>query len=185
MNKTQPAATAGATYNLDPAHSSARFKVRHMMIANVRGEFGKVTGVARFDPRNPEASTVTAEIDVNSINTHEPDRDGHLKSGDFLDAANYPTIRFQSKRVEQAGSDSYKVTGDLTIRGVSREVVLTVDGPTPETKDPWGYMRSGAEATTKISRKDFGLTWNQALETGGVLVGDEVQISIDVELVRA
>ncbi len=185
MSQTQTTAPAATTYNIDPAHTNAHFKVRHMMISNVRGEFGKVAGSVRFDSEHPEASEITAEIDVSSINTREPQRDEHLKSGDFLDAANYPTMRFQSKKVEPARSGSYKVTGDLTIRGVSREVVLTVEGPTAENKDPWGYTRSGAEATTKISRKDFGLTWNQVLETGGVLVGDEVEIGIDVELVRA
>lgn len=185
MSEGQSAAAAASTYTIDPAHSSAHFKVRHMMITNVRGEFGKVAGTVRFDPRSPGASVVTAEIDVNSINTREAQRDAHLKSGDFFDAEKYPAIRFQSKKVEPAGPGAYKVTGDLTIRGVSHEVVLAVDGPTPETKDPWGKMRSGAEATTKIRRKDFGLTWNQALETGGVLVGDEVEIGIDVELVRA
>jgi len=183
MSQTQ-AAAAATTYTIDPAHSSAHFKVRHMMISNVRGEFGKLAGTVRFDPRNPAASTVTAEIDVNSINTRESQRDAHLKSTDFLDAANHPVIRFQSKSVQAAGTGAYQVAGDLTIRGVTREVVLKVEGPTPENKDPWGKLRSGAEATTRISRKDFGLTWNQALEAGGVLVGDEVEISLDVELVR-
>jgi polyisoprenoid-binding protein YceI len=185
MSETQPAAAAATTYSIDPAHSSANFKVRHMMISNVRGEFGKVAGTVHFDPRNPTAAGITAEIDVNSINTREPQRDGHLKSADFLDAAKYPTIRFQSTSVQPAGPGGYKVTGDLTIRGVTREVVLKVDGPTPENKDPWGKLRSGAEATARISRKDFGLTWNQALETGGVLVGDEVDINLDVELVKS
>ena len=185
MSEVQTTAPAVATYTIDPAHSSAHFKVRHMMISNVRGEFGKVAGTVRFDPAHPEASEVVAEIDASTINTREPQRDAHLRSADFLDAANYPAIRFQSKKVERVGPGNYRVTGDLTIRGVSREVVLTVDGPTPESKDPWGMTRSGAEATTTIRRKDFGLTWNQALETGGVLVGDEVEIGIDVELVKA
>src|SRR5690349_20564149 len=122
------------TYNIDPAHSSAHFKVRHMMISNVRGEFGKVAGSVRFDPQNPSASAITAEIDVNSINTREPQRDAHLKSPDFFDAGKFPTIRFASKKVEKDGAGSYKVTGDLTIKGESREVVLTVDGPTAENK---------------------------------------------------
>jgi polyisoprenoid-binding protein YceI len=185
MSQAQAAAAAAVTYEIDPAHSSAHFKVRHMMISNVRGEFGKVAGTVQFDPHAPEAAVISADIDVSSVNTREAQRDAHLKSPDFLDAAQYPTIHFQSKRVQQVGPGRYEVTGDLTIRGISREVVLKVDGPTSESKDPWGYTRSGAEATTKISRKEFGLTWNQALEAGGVLVGDEVDISIDVELVRA
>lgn len=155
------------------------------MIANVRGEFRKVSGTVVFDSANPAASSITAEIDVNSIHTREPQRDEHLKSADFLDAANYPVIRFQSTKIQpDDGPGSYEVTGDLTIRGVTRQVTLDVDGVTPETKDPWGYFRRGAEAITKISRKDFGLTWNQSLETGGVLVGDHVEISLEVELVR-
>jgi polyisoprenoid-binding protein YceI len=185
MSETQLVAQPATAYTIDPAHSNATFKVRHMMIANVRGEFGKVAGAVRFNSAHPETSEIKAEIDVNSINTREPQRDDHLKSADFLDAANHPVIRFQSKKVEPVQPGTYKVTGDLTIRGVSREVVLMVDGPTPEAKDPWGNLRSGAEATTKISRKDFGLTWNQALEAGGVLVGDEVNISIDVELLKS
>jgi polyisoprenoid-binding protein YceI len=184
MSASQATIPAVATYNIDPAHSSAHFKVRHMMISNVRGEFAKVAGTVHFDANNPEATSITADIDAASINTREPQRDAHLKSADFLDAENFPTIRFQSKRTASAGQGSYKVTGDLSIHGVTREVVLTVEGPTPEGKDPWGNVRSGAEATTRISRKDFGLTWNQALEAGGVLVGDDVDISIDVELIR-
>lgn len=184
MSSTSTAAPA-ATYTIDPAHSSAHFKVRHMMIANVRGEFSKITGTATLDAGNPGASNVSADIEVNSINTREKDRDQHLKSADFLDATNYPTIHFQSKKVETEGPGAYKVTGDLTVHGVTREVILQVEGPTAEVKDPWGYTRRGAEAITKISRKDFGLTWNQALETGGVLVGDEVEISLEVELVKA
>lgn len=175
---------AVTTYNIDPAHSSAHFKVRHLMISNVRGEFGKVSGTVLFDSQHPEASEITAEIDANSINTREPDRDAHLKSADFLDVTKYPTIRYHSRKVAATGQGTYRVTGDLTIHGVSREVVLKVNGLTPENKDPWGLMRRGAEATTKISRKDFGLTWNKALETGGVMVGDEVEITIEVELVK-
>jgi polyisoprenoid-binding protein YceI len=180
------AATSGvATYTIEPAHSAAHFKVRHLMISNVRGEFRKVSGTIIFDPANPAGSSVVAEIDVNSISTREPDRDNHLKSADFFDAANFPTIRFQSKKVAPDGAGSYKVTGDLTIRGVTREVVLLVEGPTAEIKDPWGYTRRGAEAVAKINRKDFGLVWNQVLEAGGVAVGDEIEISLEIELVKA
>jgi polyisoprenoid-binding protein YceI len=185
MSSTSMAAGAAATYTIEPAHSSAHFKVRHLMIANVRGEFSKISGTVQADPSNLAASSVTAEIDVNSINTREPDRDKHLKSADFLDAANHPTIKFQSKKIEPDGPEGYKVTGDLTIRGTTREVVLNVTGPTPEIKDPWGSSRRGAEAVTKISRKDFVLTYNPILEGGGVMVGDEVEISLEVELVKA
>lgn len=184
MSSSPTAAPAAATYTIEPAHSSAHFKVRHLMISNVRGEFGKVSGTVKFDPANLGDSSVTAEIDVNSINTREPDRDRDLKSPQFFDAANHPTMRFQSQKVEPDGPGEYKVTGDLTIRGVTHEVVLRVEGPTPEIKDPWGYTRRGAEATAKISRKDFGLAYNPLLETGGVVIGDEIEISLAVELVK-
>jgi polyisoprenoid-binding protein YceI len=184
MSSTSAASPTAATYMIEPAHSSAHFKVRHLMIANVRGEFSKISGTVIADSSNLAASSVTAEIDVNSINTREPDRDKHLKSADFLDAANFPTIKFQSKTIDTDGPEAYRVTGDLTIRGVTREVVLYVTGPTPEIKDPWGYTRRGAEGVAKINRKDFGLTYNPVLEAGGVVVGDEVEISIEVELVK-
>ena len=184
MSSTPTATPAVATYTIEPAHSSAHFKVRHLMIANVRGEFSKVSGTITFDASNLAASGITAEIDVNSINTREPDRDKHLKSADFLDAGNYPVMTFRSTKVEPEGPEAYKVTGNLTIRGVTREVVLQVTGPTPEIKDPWGYTRRGAEAVTSISRKDFGLTYNPVLEAGGVAVGDQVEISLEVELVK-
>lgn len=185
MSSTQATVSGAVTYTIEPAHSAAHFKVRHLMISNVRGEFRKVSGTLTFDAANPAASSVLAEIDVNSISTREPDRDNHLKSADFFDAANHPTIRFQSKKVEPQGPNAYKVTGDLTIRGVTRQVVLQVEGPTAEIKDPWGYYRRGAEAVTTINRKDFGVAWNQVLEAGGVVVGDEIEISLEVELVKA
>jgi polyisoprenoid-binding protein YceI len=155
------------------------------MIANVRGEFTKVSGTVKFDPSNPANSSVKAEIDVNSINTREPDRDKHLKSADFFDAVNYLTITFQSTKVEPDGAEAYAVTGDLTIRGMTRPAVLHVVGPTPEIEDPWGYTRRGAEATAKISRKEFGLNYNAILEAGGVAVGDEVEITLELELVKS
>lgn len=171
------------TYAIDPAHSSVHFSVRHLMVSNVRGEFTKLTGTVKFDPEKPETSTIEAIIDATSISTRDPQRDGHLKSPDFLDTEKFPTITFRSKKVEIV-SGGGKVTGDLTIHGVTREIVLDVEGPTPEIKDPWGKQRIGASATAKLSRKDFGLTWNAALETGGVMVGDEVKITLDVEVVR-
>lgn len=184
MSSTPTAAPTAATYMIEPAHSAAHFKVRHLMIANVRGEFSKVSGTVKIDPSNPAASSITAEIDVNSINTREPDRDKHLKSAEFFDAANYPTMKFQSTKVEPDGPEGYTVSGDLTIRGVTHEVALNVIGPTPEIKDPWGYTRRGAEATAKISRKEFGLSYNPVLETGGVMIGDAIEISLEVELVK-
>jgi polyisoprenoid-binding protein YceI len=174
---------AQATYQIDPAHSGAHFSVRHMMITNVRGEFSKLSGKILWDPENPAQSSIEASIDASSISTHDGQRDGHLKSPDFFDVEKYPTIQFQSTQVN--GTDGeLKVKGDLTIHGVTRNVVLEVDGPTPEIRDPWGNIRIGASATTKVNRKDFGLTWNSTLETGGVLVGDEVKISIELAAVR-
>ena len=176
---------AGArVYELDPAHSSAHFSVRHMMISNVKGEFGKLAGNVVYDPGNPKASSVEATIDAASIRTRDDQRDTHLKSADFLDVEHYPEIRFKSVRIEKGRSDGYVVKGELTIRGVSREVALNVEDITQETKDPWGNYRMGATATTRIKRSDFGLTWNQALETGGLLVGDEIAITIDAEMIR-
>lgn len=177
MSSMSTAAPGTATYMIEPSHSSAHFKVRHLMIANVRGEFSKITGTV-------SSENVTAEIDVNSINTREPDRDKHLKSADFFDVEHHPTMKFQSTNIVPDGPEGFEVTGDLTIRGTTRPVVLHVVGPTPEIKDPWGYTRRGAEATAKISRKDFGLTYNPILEGGGVMVGDEIEISLEVELVK-
>lgn len=185
MTQTQPAPAAKpeiTTWNIDPAHSNAQFSVRHMMISNVKGEFTKVSGKATFDPSKPETLSAEVSIDVGTINTREHDRDNHLKSPDFFHVEQYPTMTFKSRRAEK-GPNGLKVTGDLTIRGVTREVTLDVEGPTPPVKDPWGNTRVGASATTKINRKDFGLTWNQALEAGGLMVGDEIKITIDVELV--
>jgi len=172
------------TYNIDPAHSHAGFKVRHLMVANVRGEFSKVTGTVVFDREHPENSSIKASIDATTIHTRDEQRDTHLKSADFLDVAKFPTIDFISTEISGSG-DEWKVTGDLTIHGETREVVLEVEGPAPETKDPWGSTRTGASASTKINRKDFGLTWNVALEAGGVLVGEEIAITLELELIRA
>jgi len=173
------------TYTIDPAHSGAHFTVRHMMITNVRGAFRNVKGTVVYDAANPADSSVEAEIDAASIDTRETQRDTHLRSADFLDAEKFPAITFRSTKVEPAGEAEWKVTGDLTIHGVTRPVVLNVEGPAPEGKDPWGNVRSGASATTKIKRSDFGLTWNAALETGGFLVGDELKIELELALVRA
>lgn len=172
------------TYAIDPTHSSVHFSIRHLMVSNVRGEFTRVAGTIQFDPQNPVNSTVQASIDATSINTRDDQRDGHLKSAEFLEVEKFPTITFQSKQIDVDG-DGGKVKGDLTIHGVTREITLNVEGPGQEIKDPWGKQRIGASATAKLSRKDFGLTWNTPLETGGVMVGDEVKITLELEAVRA
>jgi polyisoprenoid-binding protein YceI len=181
---TQPQAVSVPRYEIDASHSSAQFKVRHMMISNVKGEFPKVSGTVTFDPSHPEASAIDVTIDAASIHTRDAQRDEHLRSADFLDVANYPALTFKSQEVVGSGVDSYEVVGDLTIRGTTRRVSLSVDSVTPEVKDPWGNLRRGATATTTISRKEFGLVWNVALETGGMLVGDDVHITIDVQMMR-
>ncbi len=173
-----------ATYKIDPAHSTAQFIVRHMMITNVRGGFSGVQGTVEFDAETPSASVVDVVIDVNTINTNDAGRDTHLKSADFLDAEQFPTITFKSTSVKEDGSDLL-VTGDLTIHGVTKEVVLKVDEPSDEEKDPWGNLRIGASAVTKIKRSEFGLTWNAALETGGMLVGDDLKIELEVSLIKS
>ena len=172
------------TWNLDPAHTTAEFKVRHMMITNVKGHFKPVNGVVTLDESDITKSHVEASIDAATIDTREPDRDTHLKSADFLDVEKFPTLTFASTRVTRTGADELEVEGDLTIHGVTRKVTFAVEGPTAPGKDPWGNTRIGFSATTKINRKDFGLTWNAALETGGILVGDEVTITMDVEAIK-
>jgi polyisoprenoid-binding protein YceI len=173
------------TYTIDPAHSGAHFSVRHMMVTNVRGGFKKVTGKVVFDAENPANSSVEAEIDAASITTNDDQRDAHLRSGDFLDVEHFPTITFRSTNIEPNGDGEWKVTGDLTIHGVTRPVVLKVEGPGADTKDPWGNLRTGASSTTKIKRSDFGLTWNAALETGGLLVGDDLKIELELSLLKS
>ena len=170
-------------YAIDPAHSSVGFSIRHMMIAKVNGNFDKFSGTLAYDAANPSASSVNATIETASINTREQKRDEHLKSGDFFDAAKFPTITFKSTSVTgQKGA--FTVAGELSLHGVTKPVTLTVDGPTDEMKDPWGNLRVGLSATTKIKRKDFGLEWNAALETGGILVGEEVSITLDLQFVK-
>lgn len=173
-----------ATWNLDPSHTHSSFTIRHLVISNVRGEFGKTTGVVKLDEQDPSRSSVQATIDVSSLDTREPKRDAHLRSPDFFDAEKHPNITFRSTKVEKAGEGKLKVTGDLTIRGVTRPVVLDVEGPTPAVKGPTGEARRGLSATTTINRRDFGLNWSKAVEAGPV-VGDEVKIEIESELVKA
>jgi len=187
MNTSVTAATQGTKpmqWQIDPMHSAAHFSVRHMMISNVRGEFTKLSGSAVINPSDPTKSSVEITIDADSVNTREPQRDGHLRSADFLDVANHPTLTFRSKRIQSLGEDNLKLTGDLTIRGVTKEVTFDVEGPTPPMKDPYGNVRAGITASAKINRKDFGLAFHALTETGGLLVGDEVKITIEAELIQ-
>jgi polyisoprenoid-binding protein YceI len=176
--------TKPTQWQIDPAHSAAHFSVRHLMISNVRGEFSKLSGSALINPADPAKSKVEVAIEAASINTREPQRDEHLRSADFFDVANHATLTFRSKRVQALGADNFKLTGDLTIRGVTKEVTFDVEGPTASIKDPYGNVRTGIAATTKVNRKDFGLVWNALTEAGGLVVGDEVKITIEAELIQ-
>jgi len=179
-----PGLVLAAPWEFDPAHTGVHFKVRHLMVSHVRGDFEKFSGKIVYDDSDVTKSTADITIESASINTRVAKRDEHLRSPDFLDVAKYPAITFKSKKVEKAGDGRLKVTGDLTIKGVTREAVLDVEGPTPAIKDMQGNARVGGSATAKINRKDFGLTWQKALEAGGVVVGDEVEITIDLEIFR-
>lgn len=184
MTQSAPAA-ALTTWKIDTSHSEAAFAVKHLMIATVRGRFAGVSGQVAFDPNRLSEASATVEIDVNSIDTREAQRDAHLKSGDFFDAERFPTLRFESRRVDAIAADgsSFQLVGDLTIKDVTQEVRLDVEAHGLQ-KDPWGGERAGFSAQTSINRKDFGLNWNQVLESGGFLVGDVVKITLDVELVK-
>lgn len=173
-----------STWNIDTAHSSAQFTVRHMMFAKVRGVFTRWEGSIEFDPEKGELQKASARIEAASIDTREAKRDEHLRSPDFFDVEKYPALTFESTKVEKVGEQAYRVTGNLTIRDVTREVVLDAEF-LGAGKNPWGQEVAGFQAKTRISRKDYGLTWNQALETGGVLVGDDIDITLDVEASRA
>jgi polyisoprenoid-binding protein YceI len=184
MATSTAAAAPVVTWKIDSAHTAAEFKVKHMMISNVKGTIKGITGNLTEHTSDATLSSIEATLDVSTLNTGEPDRDTHLKSADFLDLAKYPTITFKSTGVQRKGDEEYAVTGDLTIHGVTRPVTLAVEGPTQPQKDPWGNVRIGLSATTKIHRKDFGLTWNAALETGGILVGEEVHVTIEAEFIK-
>jgi len=171
------------TWQIDPPHTNVQFAVRHMMISNVKGQFQKTSGTITTNGNDPASATIDATIDASSIDTRVDRRDAHLKSPDFLDVAKFPTITFKSTKVEADGPNKWKVTGDLTLHGVTKPVVLDVEGSGPPIQ-VMGHTRAGASATAKIKRSDFGLTWNKALESGGVMVGDDVAISIDVEAVK-
>ena len=180
---TSPAAIS--TWNIDPAHSSAEFKVKHMMISNVKGKFSDLTGKLTLNESDVSKSNIEASIPVASIKTGDEQRDGHLKSADFFDVEKFPNMTFASVKVVPSGADETRVVGDITLHGVTKQVTFDVEGPSQPCKDPWGNTRIGLSATTKINRKDFGLVWNTALETGGVLVGEDVTISLDVQFIKA
>ncbi len=176
-------AALNKVWKIDPMHTSAHFTVRHMMVSNVRGDFPKVSGSVNYDGKNLASSSVSATIDASSVNTNEEKRDQHLKSPDFFDVAKYPTITFKSTKVEP-NSSGFKVIGDLTIHGVTKPVTLVAESLPAPIKDPYGNLRTGTEATTKINRKDFGLAFDSNIDNGGALVGDDVDITIDVELTQ-
>lgn len=173
------------TWKIDSVHSSAQFKVKHMMISNVKGEFGAISGWLHLDSAQLANSQVEASIDAATINTGDAQRDGHLKSPDFFDVEKFPVLSFKSTRVAKKDEAELAVAGELTIHGVTRPVIFEVEGPSASAKDPWGNTRVGLSATTRINRKDFGLTWNTALETGGILVGEEATISLEVQFIKA
>lgn len=179
-----PNFAATSTWKIDPQHSAAQFSVRHLAISTVRGGFSKVSGVVQFDDQDVAKSTVDVSIDVSTVDTREPARDKDLRSDKFFDVEHFPTMTFKSKKVEQVAAGKLKVTGDLTIRGVTKPVVLDVDGPTAPVKDPWGNQRAAVNATTKVDRQDFGVKWNATMDNGGVVVGDEVSINIDAEMTK-
>ena len=179
-----PAGAATSTWQIDPQHSSAQFAVRHLGLSTVRGAFSKLSGTMVRDDQDITNSSVEVTIEVNTVDTREPDRDKDLRSERFFDVAHFPTMTFKSKKVEQVAPGKLRVTGDLTIRGTTREVTLDVDGPTAPVKDPWGNQRLAATATTKINRQDYGVKWNAKLDNGGVVVGDEVNITLDVEMIQ-
>ncbi len=173
------------TWKIDPAHSGAEFKVKHMMISNVKGTFSGLDGTLIEDTSNPTLSHVDATIDISTISTGDAQRDAHLKSADFFHHEQHPNMTFRSTRVEKKGVGEYAVTGDLTLRGITKSVVFAVEGPSAPGKDPYGNTRIGLSATTRINRKEFGLTWNAARETGGILVGEDVQITLDVQFIQS
>jgi len=181
-----PAVTAAqaVTWTIDPGHSAATFSVRHMIVANVKGEFSGPVGTVTFDPKDLTTLRVEATIDTRTINTRNPDRDKDLRGDQFFDVTKYPRMTFKSRSVTVEGPGKLKVLGDLTIKGITKPVTLDVEGPTAEIKDIWGLRRIGATATTTINRRDFNIVYNSLLEGGGAVVGDQVSISLDIELTR-
>ena len=181
---TLPSLAATTTWKFDPKHTAAQFAVRHMAISTVRGAFSMVNGTVVLDDQDISKSTVDVTIDVSTVDTREPARDKDLRSDHFFHVEHFPTMTFKSKKVQQVSSGKLKVTGDLTIRGTTKEVVLDVEGPTAPVKDTWGNQRAAVNATTKINRQDFGVKWNATLDNGGVVVGDDVSINIDAEMTQ-
>ena len=177
-----PALALASTWDIDPAHSTVEFSVRHMMVTTVKGQFQKVKGTVELDEKDPNKSTVEVSIETASIDTREAKRDAHLKSADFFDAAKFPALTFKSTKIEKAGKGKFKVTGDLTMHGVTKSVVLAVEGPSASIKDPFGRTVRGVMATGKLDRKDWGMIWNKALDSGGMVVSDEVKLDINAEL---
>jgi polyisoprenoid-binding protein YceI len=189
MSTTPAAITSAApgtvtTWKTDPAHSHAEFKVKHMMISNVKGSFSGISGTLLLDETDYTHSKVEVDIPVDSLTTGDAQRDGHLKSPDFFEADKFPTIIFKSTNIDSKGGADYAVTGDLTIHGVTKSVTLAVEDLSEPSKDPWGNHRIGLSAATRINRKDFGLTWNSALDSGGVLVGEDVAINLEVQFIK-
>ncbi len=185
LENAAKATTEVSTWNIDPAHSAAEFKVKHMMISNVKGKFSGISGALTLNGSDLSKSSITASIPIATVNTGDEQRDGHLKSADFFDAEKFPAMTFTSVKVVPDGAGEIKVTGELALHGVTKQVTFAVEGPSEASKDPWGNIRIGISATAKINRKDFGLVWNAALESGGVLVGEDVTISLDVEFIKA
>jgi polyisoprenoid-binding protein YceI len=181
---TFSASAATTTWQIDPAHTAAGFSVKHMMISTVRGQFKGVAGTITWDDQDISKSVVEVTIDANTVDTSEPKRDADLKSPNFFDVGTYPTITFKSKKMEQVSAGKLKVTGDLTIHGTTKEVVLDVEGPSVAVKDPWGNTRAAVNATTKINRQEYGIKWNNKLDGGGLVVSDDVNITIDLEMVK-
>jgi polyisoprenoid-binding protein YceI len=184
MTASPATTSAVTTWKIDPAHSSAEFKVKHMMISNVKGSFSGINGVLTLDEADPTRSSVEATVPVATLSTGDEQRDGHLKSADFFDAEKYPTFTFKSTEVGRTAPGEHAVVGELTLHGVTKTVSFAVDGPSEAGKDPWGNTRVGLSATTRINRKDFGLTWNATLEAGGVLVGEDVTISLEIQFIK-
>ena len=179
-----PQLASASTWSIDPDHSNIGFSVRHLMVSNVKGNFVKFEGTADLDDRDIAKSKVTASIDVNSISTNVQKRDEHLRSADFFDVEKYPTMTFVSGTWTKSAKGAFKVTGALTLHGVTKPVVLNVQPFSKESKDPWGNIRRATSATAKIRRQDFGLTWNKSLDAGGVMIGDDVAISLEIEMIK-
>ncbi|MGA7106426.1 MAG: YceI family protein [Terracidiphilus sp.] len=185
MTATTATNSVVTTWNVDPAHSAAEFKVKHMMISNVKGKFSGINGVLKLDEADPTRSTVEATVPVSTLNTGDEQRDGHLKGAEFFEVEKFPTFSFKSTEVGRTAPGEHAVVGELTLHGVTRTVSFAVEGPSEPGKDPWGNTKIGLSATARINRKDFGLSWNAALESGGVLVGEDVTISLDIQFVKA